>query len=105
MALVDIYNCWSARDGLLKAKFIGAVLTQVFVVINEDGGTANHANRVVWANSMLTGTAAAVEEAAMQNLRYALGTNATLQMQGDSVTDGDILYIVATQLDTFAQGA
>ena len=104
MALVDIYNCWAGQSGLLKAKFIAACLKAAYDILNEDGGTANHANRLVWANVVLNGTVAEVEAAAMQHLRYAIASNATLQSVGDGATDNDVLYIVSSQLNTFATG-
>ena len=104
MALVDIYNCWAGQGGLLKAKFIGACLTSAYAVLNEDGGTTNHANRLIWANAILNGTVAEVEEKAMQMLRYAIASNSTLQSVGEAATDNDVLYITASQIDTFATG-
>lgn len=104
MALVDIYNCWIGQSGLLKAKFLGATLKAAYDVVNESTGTTNHANRVVWANSILNGTVADVEEKAMQHLRYGIASNATLQSSGDGATDNDVQYIVNSQIDTFATG-
>jgi hypothetical protein len=102
MALVDIYNCWAAEGGLLKAKFIGACLKSAYYITIEDSGTANHANRLTWANSILSGTKEAVEAAVLKHIRYAVAGNATLQAAGDDVTDNDVEYIVAAQLDTIA---
>jgi len=104
MALVDIYNCWAGQSGLLKAKFLGACLVAAYAIINEDGGTANHANRLTWANVVLNGTVADVEAEAMQHLRYAIASNATLQSVGDAATDSDVQYIVNSQINTFATG-
>jgi len=104
MALVDIYNCWAGQSGLLKAKFIGACLKAAYDIVNEDAGTSNHANRVTWANVVLTGTVAEVEAAAMQHVRYAIASNATLQSAGDAATDNDVQFIVNSQIDTFATG-
>lgn len=105
MSLVSIYNCWAGQGGLLKAKFIGACLTSAYAVLNEAGGTTNHANRLIWANTILSGTVAQVEDKAMQMLRYAIASNSTLQSAGEAATDNDVLYIVASQIDTFATGA
>lgn len=104
MALVDIYNCWAGQSGLLKAKFLGACLTSAYDILNEDGGTANHANRLIWANSVLNGTVAEVEAKAMQHLRYAMASNATLQSVVDAATDNDVIFIIASQINTFATG-
>lgn len=102
--LVDIYNCWAGQSGLLKAKFLGACLKAAYDILNEDAGTANHANRLTWANAVLNGTVAEVEAKAMQHLRYAIASNATLQSAGDAATDNDVQFIVNSQLNTFATG-
>jgi hypothetical protein len=104
MALVDIYNCWSAQSGTLRAKFIAACLKAAYDIANEDAGTTNHANRVTWANVILNGTVAEVEAKAMQHLRYAMASNATLQAACEAATDSDVLFIVNSQINTFATG-
>ena len=104
MALVDIYNCWAGQSGLLKAKFIGACLVAAYAIVNEDGGAENHANRLTWANAVLNGTISEVEAKAMQHLRYAIASNATLQSAGDAATDNDVQFIVNSQINTFATG-
>ena len=104
MALVDIYNCWAGQSGLLKAKFIAACLKAAYAISNEDPGTSNHANRVTWAGIILNGTVSEVEASAMQHLRYAIASNATLQTVGDAATDNDVEFIVNSQINTFATG-
>jgi hypothetical protein len=104
MALVDIYNCWAAQSGTLRAKFIAACLKASYDILNEDAGTENHANRVTWANSIINGTVAAVEEKASQHLRYAMASNATLQSACEAATDNDVIFIVNSQINTFATG-
>lgn len=104
MALVDIYNCWTGESGTLRAKFVGACLKAAYNVVNEDAGTSNHANRLTWANAIIGGTRESVEAAAIQQLRYAMASNATIQSAGDAATDNDVEYIVASQLNTFATG-
>jgi len=104
MGLIDIYHCWSAQSGTLRAKFIAACLKASYDIKNEDPGTANHANRLTWANAVLFGTVLQVEEKAMQHLRYAMASNATLQSVCEAATDNDVQYIVNSQIDTFATG-
>lgn len=104
MALVDIYNCWAAQSGTLRAKFIAACLKAAYAILNEDAGTSNHANRLTWANVILLGTVAEVEEKAVQHLRYAMASNASLQSSGEAATDNDVEYIVNSQINTFATG-
>lgn len=104
MALVDIYNAWSGQSGLLRAKFIGACLKAAYAISNESAGTANHTNRLIWANSVLNGSVSEVEAKAMQHLRYAIASNSTLQTVQDAATDNDVEYIVNSQINVFATG-
>lgn len=104
MGLIEIYNCWLGESGTLRAKFIAACLKAAYDIVNEDGGTANHANRLIWANAVLLGTKAAVEEKSLEHIRYAMASNATLQAAGEAATDNDVQYIVNSQIDTFATG-
>lgn len=104
MGLLDIYNCWSAQSGTLRAKFIAACLKASYAIANEDAGTANHANRLTWANAILNGSIAEVEAKAGQHLRYAMASNATLQTVGEAATDNDVEYIVNSQINIFATG-
>jgi hypothetical protein len=59
---------------------------------------------VTWATAILNGTVAEVEAKAMQHLRYAIASNATLQSALDAATDNDVQFIVNSQLNTFATG-
>jgi len=105
MTLRELCNFWKSHDGTLLERFVGACLKAAYAVTNESPATANHANRVIWANVILAGDEATVEAKARQHLRHAICANATLQMAGDAVTDGDIEYIVITeQLNLFATG-
>lgn len=104
MALADIYNAWRGESGLLKAKFIAACLVAAYNITQEDGGTANHVNRLAWANAVIYGTTAEVEAKALQHLRYAVASNATIQAAGDGATDSDVQFVVNSQIDTFATG-
>jgi hypothetical protein len=105
VTLRELCNFWRSHDGSLLERFVGACLKAAYAVTNESAQTANHANRLTWANAVLLGDEAAVEAKARQHLRYAISANATLQTAGDAVTDGDIEYIVITeQLNLFATG-
>lgn len=71
-------------------------------IMAEDAGTANHAERVVYANKVLDGTASVVEAA------KAVVTNATLTASGDSdaanmgISDGDLEFTVNSMFNAFA---
>jgi len=104
MALVDIYNCWAAQTGTLRAKFVAACLKAAYDIMNENAGTENHANRLIWANSVMLGSIAEVEALASQHLRYGMASNATLQSACEAATDNDVQYIVNSQINIFATG-
>ena len=100
--LSDIGNFWHVRSGMMHERFLGACLKAAYAVHNEAPETANHTARVAWADVVLKGTAADVEAKATEMLRYAIASNATLQSSLDSAPDGDIEYIVASQIDALA---
>ena len=104
MALTDIYACWSAQSGTLRAKFIAACLKAAYAILNEDAGTSNHANRLIWANAVLNGTIAEVEAMASQHLRYGMASNASLQASCEASTDNDVEFVVNSQINIFATG-
>ena len=104
MALIDIYNAWRGEATTLKAKFIGACLLAAYNILNEDPGTENHANRLVWANAVIGGETADVEAKAVQHLRYAVASNATIQATGNDATDNDVQFVVNSQINIFATG-
>jgi hypothetical protein len=68
-------------------------------VANESGSTTNHAKRLAWANVILAGTEAECLAKVSQMLRYALASNSTLQASLDAVSDNDIAFIIASQID------
>ena len=104
MSLVQIYACWVGETGTLRKKFVGACLKAAYDIANEDPGTANHANRLIWSNAVLTGTRDEVEQKAVEMLRYAVVSNATIQAAGDDAADNDVQYVVNSQIDILATG-
>ena len=102
MALVDIYACWLGETGTLRKKFVGACLKAAYDISNEDPGTANHVNRIAWADVVLSGTRDEVEQKAIEMLRYGVASNATIQAAGDAATDNDVQYVVNSQINILA---
>jgi hypothetical protein len=82
---------------LLRQRTQIAIESAAYDVLNEDPGTANHANRILWANDTL-----AYPER-MTNLEMAmLVQNPTIQAEGDNAADGDIQYVINGLVDYFA---
>lgn len=73
-----------------------------WAIRNEDAGTTNHANRIVWANGILASKQGMVD-AATEMFLYFL-SNATIQTNGDASTDNDIEFVVNSLVDTLAVG-
>jgi hypothetical protein len=74
------------RNRLQMALWIAAA-----DILIEDGGTANHVDRVNWANIALQGEATA-EELRVTSIRAS--ANAAIGALGLDATDGDIQYVV-----------
>jgi hypothetical protein len=102
--LRELYDIW-ADDGNLEARFLGAALKAAQAIDNEDPGTTNHANRVLWANEILGGDSGTVRQRARELLRRGIAWNATFQSQGTAISDSDIEFIVSSLLNDVATGA
>ena len=95
----QIGNAWLTCGTPMRDQWLGGCLKASYDVTNEDPGTANHANRLAWANVILTGTDAAVLAKVNEMIRYALASNATFQADPAAATDNDVAFIVASQLN------
>jgi hypothetical protein len=81
----------------LEQRFIAARVKASWDVLNEDGGTTNHTNRLAWAKATLDDPTARKSK---EYLRFL--SNATIQTSGVSSSDGDIQYVVNGMLDGWA---
>lgn len=100
--LADIGNFWATTSGRQYERWLGACLKTAYNVLNEDPGTTNHADRLTWSNVILGGDDSAVSAKVSQMMKYAISSNATMQSDPAGITDNDILFIVASQLDNLA---
>jgi len=100
MALIDIAQLLEQRRVLFD-RFKGAVVMAAASVYAEDAGTANHTNRMLWAEDVLLegNILKRVEEL----YRLAM-TNATIVAAGNGCLDSDIEWVVANFLNTVARG-
>lgn len=83
----------------LRERFEAACLKSAASVLVEDAGTADHANRLSWAQDVVP-DATYTRTTAVKMLRWGLATNGTLQEVGPLATDNDIDFIVASALGT-----
>lgn len=101
MAYADLYNTLVAEVGnhiLWRQSFV-AVLKAAADIRNEDAGTSNHANRLLWAQAVEQDPAAKVRE-----MRYRIMENATLSANPTGATDNDVQFVVNSLVDAFATG-
>jgi hypothetical protein len=97
--LQQIYNvAFGAPE--LRQRFVAARLKAAWFVRNESNQTANHANRISWANGLLNDPMRRLDQEYMLFL-----SNSTIQAAGNAAPDGDIEYVVAVFLDEFATSA
>lgn len=81
----------------LKNRVASAIAKAAQDVLNEDPGTTNHANRVIWANSALLDARSVAER-----MMWGVVGNATIQTSGEASTDNDIQFVINGLIDTFA---
>lgn len=100
MALLDIYNLAVSGGEGLKERVGGACLKAAYDIVNEDPVTANHANRMIWAQEVLQNFMTKANQMYLTVL-----ANATIQASGTNSTDNDIQFVVNSLINQFATGA
>ena len=96
MATYEEIHGLITTESVLKNKITVAVIIAAEVIRNEDGGTANHANRLLWATSafqepeaiskkMLMAVLAANKSASISEITGAADT--AIQANVDSIID------------------
>lgn len=95
MGLIDVYNLKSNAE--FKAKVAAAVAKAANDILNEDPGTTNHADRVVWAKVAMKDA-----ESTAEQMLWSVVQNATIQTNGLNSSDNDIQFVVNSNIDNFA---
>jgi hypothetical protein len=93
MAALDLIA--ASRDASFSARVAMISLKSAVAVANEDPGTADHADRVAWANKALRGEVNNKQLAAAivaSNSSITATINATPANLGSDVPDGDIEF-------------
>ena len=89
--LLTVYNIYRNRTPSMAARVEAAVVLWCEARFSEDAGTADHANRVAFAQKCLDETR---RQKAVLMLLPLFATNADFQSQGDSFSDGAIAWVV-----------
>jgi hypothetical protein len=93
----EIYSIRYDNEDLKKRTTAAVAKVAMYIITTEDGGTANHAERVLWANNALSNTPMAAEK-----MMWAIAQNTTINSDPAATTDNDIEYVVNVTVDPFA---
>jgi hypothetical protein len=105
MALLDVGTIYrSADDSDIMTRFMAACLIAAKDIRAENPATENHTQRLSWANGMFSSDMNSVISRTRQHLRLAIATNSTFQSSGNAVTDNDIGFMVASNIDALSNG-
>ena len=100
MAYVDEYALFADTTNDLHKKVARAIDKAARDVIAEDPGTANHAERFVWASNVRLRPDNVISEA-HQYMVYVLD-NATVSAAGNAATDNDVQFVINGLVNTMA---
>lgn len=89
-------------DTALKNRVVSAVIIAAETVMSEDGGTTNHANRLVWAKGVFANPTGEAKRMFMAVL--AANKDSTVE-QITSASDAAIQTNVDAHIDLFADGS
>lgn len=95
--LLELYDLRYNED--IKKRVTSAVAIAAQAIVAESDQTANHVNRVIWANTALKDT-----QLAMEQIMWRVLGNATIAASGVSSTDNDIQFVVNSLIDFVATG-
>jgi hypothetical protein len=96
--LAEIANL--AQDESFISRIAAAIGKAATDVINEDPGTTNHANRLLWAKAAMADIDGLASEYA-----WTIVQNATIQTSGVEATDNDIQFVVNSNVNSWASAA
>jgi hypothetical protein len=96
--LAEIYNLKNSSS--LRNRIAVALTKAAEDVRNEGAGTANHAERFMWATGLLSSARGPEQEA--ERAMWLFLQNATIQDAGEAATDGDIQFMANALVDFLA---
>jgi len=95
MALLDNYNL--AVSAELQNRVAASVAKASFDILNEDPGTAYHAERVVWAKASMKDPTVVTDQ-----MIWTIVQDATIQSHGLASTDNEIQNVVNGNINNYA---
>lgn len=98
-ALMELYLAHSHHNTNFLYQVAGACMVAARDIINEDPGTENHANRIIWANA-----ARINPDGAAITMLISVLDNATIAADVANATDNDVQFVVNSLINTFANG-
>jgi hypothetical protein len=102
MAYVDEYGLFAEASNDLHKKVARSVDIAARNVINEDSGTENHKNRLVWAKWIRAEPDRVVAESHRAILHVL--DNPTVAAAGNASADNDVQYVVNGLVNELAKG-
>lgn len=98
MALIDLYDAHHADTDLWR-QVAGACIVAANDIENEDPGTGNHTNRLIWASQAKISP----KGKAIEMLSEVLN-NTTVRDSLPVALDTDVQFVVNSLVDTYATG-
>ena len=99
MALTDVYDAGYDKSSDVRKQVAGACFVAAMDIEAEDPGTANHANRIIWAAQ-----AKANPKGKAAEMIFEVIANATIRAALPTPVDGDVQFVVNSLIDTYATG-
>lgn len=100
MGYIEEHDLFRDTGNDLHKKVSRAIDVAARNVVNEDPGTANHAERFVWASKARQNPDNILNEAHQWML--AVLDNPTIAAAGNASTDNDVQFVVDSLVDTMA---
>ena len=98
MSDIEVYNAMHSDCDLWHIAEV-RMMKLAADVLNESGATANHANRIIWANAILLNPTVEVG-----NMKTHIMLNATIAANPSAATSNDVEFVISGLIDTFAKG-
>lgn len=98
MALKELYQAFTGQTDFLF-QVAGACLVASRDILNEAPATANHTNRIIWAN-----VAKKNPKDMARRMLVSVLDNASVAATVPAATDNDVQFVVNSLIDTFATG-
>lgn len=93
--LIEIYNL--SQSDSIKGRVYAAIAKAARDIENEDPGTTNHAERLLWAKDTRSDIDKWVD-----TMMWDVVSNSTIQTAGETCTDNDLQFVINSNIDAYA---